>query len=165
MPCRLTLMNERNRYSPTDALSGRIKSKFNGLPLVTGWKERGVMPLSLSLSLFDPAQASGIHIPETRPGEPTIHTATRLFINASANYPASVVAQAALIMLACRASQLNPDILKNALLTDEEQIARLTRLANSRHREAIPKKQFTVTSTNASVTIENDFELAEAMMG
>lgn len=73
-----------------------------------------------------------------------LHAATRLIIDVSKTYPASVVVQAAAINLACREKNLQPSELGEALLGDEGRLGRLAKFANSRHKEAVAHSGVTV---------------------
>jgi|GEM_PF-6470153 len=91
-----------------------------------------------------------------------IKTASRFFVRASAEYPASVTFQGTCIATMSAKEHLNPESLRDALLNDKDQLRKIIETATSVH-----KKQgvgLSVSMGQVRGIINHDFPLATTMM-
>jgi hypothetical protein len=101
-------------------------------------------------------------VPIKKELEPNISLAVKIFAEVSSKYPASGVGQATAIAKYCKEHQLNPIVLKDALVQSKEAIRIIVNAAEHAH-EARGKKINFVTPTKAKSIISNDFSKADAL--
>lgn len=103
-------------------------------------------------------------------GESPLHAATRLFINASKQYPSSVLSQGAAIAQQCQKDSLNPLELRDALLGNDERLEKIAGVATSMHRQhlsqhsdsQVPAKDIKIGEV--AYIVEYDFNWAYDLM-
>lgn len=95
----------------------------------------------------------------------SVSIASKLFVDASITYAASVPHQAVSIALGCKESNLSPRQLKKALLADDKKIAQLAIVANNLHANSDnPSRMPQVNSSLIKSAVDEDFRIAEMVM-